>query len=157
MAKLRVTRPTPPGGYYGGQAFCRYTYGDCDGGYDAALVLRYQGAAAFYRVQLSTAYGEVALWKPSGGFLQVKSVALKANELYEFKAEAAGPHVRAWINGQAVLDYWDRVAPILAGRAGSESTTRKCVSRVCAGKMPRRRALCRPGQPAGSWCGRRAE
>jgi hypothetical protein len=116
--KLRVTRPAPAGGYYGGPAFCRYASGDRDGGYDAAVILRYQGPTAYYRVQVSTAYGEVALWKPTGGFLQVRPFAFRANEPYEIKAEAAGSRIRVWVNGQAVVDYWDRVVPVASGRAG---------------------------------------
>jgi len=103
--KLRVTKPTPAGGYYDGPNFRRYSCGERDGGYDAAVVLRYQSPNALYRFQLSTAYGELALWKPSGGFLQVKPFAFKPNETYELRVEASGQRLRASVNGNLLIEF----------------------------------------------------
>ncbi|NUQ66038.1 MAG: hypothetical protein HUU20_26555 [Pirellulales bacterium] len=44
--RFRVTQGSPAGGYYDGPAFCRYACGEHDGGYDAAVIVRYGGPKA---------------------------------------------------------------------------------------------------------------
>ena len=87
-------------------------------GWDVGVVLRYKDPLHFYRVQLSAARGELGLWDAQGAFLQLIPVTLAAGQPHRLGISARGAHFEAWLDGQPVLDYWDRVQPCLSGRVG---------------------------------------
>jgi len=95
-----------------------YYWGENAPGWDAAVVLRYQDALNFYRVAISATRGELALWDATGGYLQIVPCPIKVNEPHTLKIHANGAHVVALLDETKVLDYWDRTAPYLTGRAG---------------------------------------
>ena len=53
-----------------------FHYGENLPGWDFGVVLGYQDPLNFYRVQVSAARGEMALWDANGGFLQIVPCAV---------------------------------------------------------------------------------
>ncbi|MHB9025630.1 MAG: LamG-like jellyroll fold domain-containing protein [Armatimonadota bacterium] len=99
-----------------GWVWAKYGYNSNIGGYEAGVLLRRKGEQ-FYRVMFSAAYGEVLLWSPRGGFLQVMPWPIKTGQVYRVSAAVQGPHVTVTIDDKPVIDYWDRTAPLGAGGA----------------------------------------
>ena len=102
----------------GGCARWRFWYGENISGWDFGTVLRYQDGLNFYRVQLSAARGQLALWDANGGFLQVVPCPVKTNTTHTLEITARGAHLQAALDGRAVMDYWDRTLPPLSGQVG---------------------------------------
>jgi len=142
---IQIKRQCPPGGYDCARRFRDYWTGERDGGYSAALIVRYEGPKDYYRLAISPAYGDVALWKPRCGFVARAPVELAEGEAHRVALEAAGRRIRAYLDGKQVLQYWDRALPIEGGRFGlgvynaRVSFSDLSVSSVePAGKMPAR-------------------
>lgn len=95
-----------------------YHWGENDPGWDFGVVLRFKDGLNFYRVQVSVARGQLALWDSTGGFLQVIPCAIKTNELHMLEITARGAHFQAVVDGAAVMDYWDRTLPHESGQVG---------------------------------------
>ncbi len=87
-------------------------------GWDVGLVFGYQDPLNYYRLQLSTANGELALWDATGGLLQLIPCKLALGESHELVLTQHGAHIQAQIDGKAVMDYWDRSHPYTAGQVG---------------------------------------
>ena len=87
-------------------------------GWDAGVVLGYQDPLNFYRVQLSAARGELALWDATGGFLQLIPCPMEVGKPHELTVTQHGAHLLASVDGKPVMDYWDRTLPYTQGRAG---------------------------------------
>ncbi len=105
----------------GGSARFRFWYGENIGGWDFGTVLRYADGLNFYRVQLSAARGQLALWDANGGFLQVVPCPVKLATTHTLEITARGAHLQAALDGQMVMDYWDRTLPPLSGQVGLAS------------------------------------
>jgi len=81
-------------------------------------VLRFADALHFYRVQLSAARGELALWDSTGGLLQLVPCPVKLGGTHTLAITSHGAHVVAAVDGQTVMDYWDRTLPHPGGQVG---------------------------------------
>ena len=87
-------------------------------GSDAGVVLGYLDALHFYRVQLSAARGELALWSATGGFLQLIPCKVELGAPHTLAVRWRGAHLVALLDGQPVMDYWDRSLPCTHGQVG---------------------------------------
>jgi hypothetical protein len=87
-------------------------------GWDVGVVLGYQDALNFYRVQLSASRGELALWDATGGFLQFIPCAIALGQPHNLTVTWRGAHLLALLDGKQVMDYWDRTLPYAHGRVG---------------------------------------
>jgi len=111
----------------GGTARWGFHWGENLPGWDAGVVLRRTDALNFYRVQLSAQRGEIALWDSTGGFLQLIPCELQVGARHELEIVADGAHFVCTLDGERVMDYWDRTLPHATGQTGLavlESTTR---------------------------------
>lgn len=115
---LTVTRPAPTHGFRGGITFYNYQWGREAVGTDAAVIVRYQGPDDYYAVRLSTGFHHLELWKTHGGVVQVKPYDFAPDKPYRLEVTAAGPWIRASVDGKPVLSYCDEVDPLLHGKAG---------------------------------------
>ncbi len=88
---------------------------DCPGS-EACLILRSFGSSLteswWYRVELSARYGEIALHKGNGGYVQVVPAEVRAGAKHRLKAEARQNRIRAWLDGELLIDFQDDFAPI---------------------------------------------
>lgn len=87
-------------------------------GWDVGVVLGYQDALNYYRVSVSAARGELALWDATGGFLQLIPCQAALNVPHTLKIRWRGAHISAELDGKPVMDYWDRTLPYAEGRVG---------------------------------------
>jgi len=87
-------------------------------GWDAGVVLGYQDALNFYRVQVSAARGELALWDATGGFLQLIPCKIAVGKEHNLVINWRGAHLLASVDGKQVMDYWDRTLPYTHGQVG---------------------------------------
>jgi hypothetical protein len=87
-------------------------------GWDVGVVLGYQDALNFYRVQLSASRGELALWDATGGFLQLLPCPVAVGQPHDLTVTWRGAHLIALLDGKQVMDYWDRTLPYAHGRVG---------------------------------------
>lgn len=87
-------------------------------GWDVGVVLGYQNPLNFYRVQLSAARGELALWDATGGFLQLIPCAVEMGKPHELSILWLGAHITAKLDGKEVMDYWDQTLPYVKGQVG---------------------------------------
>jgi len=118
--------------WYGSYFPMQYHYVVDQPGYDFGIVLRRQNSRTFYRIQFSTKWNEVALWKegepgtdpaappmPTGFFAAVRQGAgIKTGEDYAFTVKIAGSRLQLEINDKPVLTYQDKVLPLESGRWG---------------------------------------
>jgi len=88
------------------------------GGYEAGVLARYRGPQQFYRVAVSSLWKELILWRPSGGVVQVAPYPFEAGKSYALAAEFQGPRVRVTVDGKVLIDWWETVEPIVAGKVG---------------------------------------
>jgi len=88
------------------------------GGYEAGLIARYQGPQKFYRVALSSLWKELILWRPSGGVVQVAPYPFQPGKSYALAVELQGPHLRVTVDGKELINWWETVEPISAGKVG---------------------------------------
>jgi hypothetical protein len=102
----------------GGDVRWGFHWGENLPGWDVGVVLGYQDPLNFYRVQLSVARGELALWDATGGFLQLISVDVKEGKPQDLKIRWSAGHVVVDVNGKKAMDYWDRTQPYTHGRVG---------------------------------------
>ena len=87
-------------------------------GWDVGVVLGYQDPLNFYRVQLSAVRGELALWDATGGFLQLIPCRVAIGKPHDLRVRWREGHLVAELDGQTVMDYWDRTLPYTRGRVG---------------------------------------
>ena len=87
-------------------------------GWDVGVVLRWKDPLNFYRVQLSASRGELALWDSTGGFLQLIPCDLEIGKRHTLETTACGSHFGAALDGNQIMDYWDRTLPHLRGQVG---------------------------------------
>lgn len=87
-------------------------------GWDVGVVLGYRDPLNFYRVQLSAARGELALWDATGGFLQLIPCAVEIGKPHDLTVRWRDGHMVADLDGKTVMDYWDRTLPYDSGRIG---------------------------------------
>ncbi|HEY3418801.1 MAG TPA: hypothetical protein VGM23_18150, partial [Armatimonadota bacterium] len=87
-------------------------------GWDAGIVFGYQDPLNFYRLQVSAARGELALWDATGGFLQLIPCKVELNQPHELVLTQHGAHLLAGIDGKPIMDYWDRALPYTNGKVG---------------------------------------
>ncbi|HEY3418472.1 MAG TPA: LamG domain-containing protein [Armatimonadota bacterium] len=114
---LRIDKATDrrnPRWEAGGWVWASYRNDVNIAGHEAGIVLR-KGEKDYYRVMFSIPFQEVMLWSTKGGFLQVIPTKLDAGTVYQVSAAAQGPHITVSMDGKAVIDYWDRTAPLLTG------------------------------------------
>ena len=95
-----------------------FYWGENAPGWDFGVVLRFKDPLSFYRVQVSAARGQLALWDSTGGYLQIVPCAIKANEPHTLEITARGAHFQVALDGAPVMDYWDRTLPHESGRVG---------------------------------------
>ncbi len=95
-----------------------FHWGENLSGWDFGVVLRYQDALNFYRVMVSADRGQLALWDANGGFLQIVPCPVRLGQAHRLEITARGAHLQAALDGQPVLDYWDRTLPNLRGQVG---------------------------------------
>jgi len=88
------------------------------GGYEAALIVRYESPARYYRVQLSSLWKEIVLWRPSGGVVQVQPYPFETGETYRLGVSCQGAHITVSVNGKELINWWDTAHPVLKGRVG---------------------------------------
>lgn len=130
---FNILRPGKPYSLkYGSYFPMQYHYVVDQPGYDFAIVLRQQNSRIFYRIQFSTKWNEVALWKegapgtdpaapslPTGFFAAVKKdAAVKKGKDYAFTVKIAGNRLQLELNGKVVLAYEDAVLPLDSGPWG---------------------------------------
>ncbi len=108
-----MERRLPGGNYRWG-----FFYGENLPGWDVGVVLGYQDPLDFYRVQLSAARGELALWDATGGFLQLIPCPCALNAPHDLVIRWRGAHLTAVLDGKPVMDYWDRSLPFTHGQLG---------------------------------------
>jgi hypothetical protein len=128
--RFHVLRPGKPYPFWYGSYFpMQYHYVADQPGYDFAVVLRRQNGRTFYRIQFSTKWNEVALWKegelgtdpaappmPTGFFAAVKKDAgITTGRDYAFAVKIAGSRLQLHINGKPMLTYEDKVLPLAGG------------------------------------------
>ncbi len=101
----------------GGWVWANYGNNANLGGYEAGMILRNTGKQ-FYRLMFSTVYQEIVLWSPKGGIQQVAPCALEVGKEYSVRVFAAGPMLAVAVDGQRVMSYIDRAAPLLTGNVG---------------------------------------
>jgi hypothetical protein len=87
-------------------------------GWDVGVVFGYQDPLNFYRLQLSAARGELALWDATGGFLQIIPCRVALNAPHDLQVRWREGHISAVLDGQTVMDYWDRTLPYARGKVG---------------------------------------
>jgi len=87
-------------------------------GWDVGVVLGYQDALNFYRIQLSAARGELALWDATGGFLQLIPCKVALGAPHSLAVSWRGAHLIALLDGVTVMDYWDRSVYYSHGQVG---------------------------------------
>jgi hypothetical protein len=87
-------------------------------GWDVGIVFGYQDPLNFYRLQLSAARGEMALWDATGGLLQLIPCPFEAGKPHDLTVRWQGAHVVVEVDGKPVMDYWDRTLPYTHGRVG---------------------------------------
>ncbi len=95
-----------------------FRWGENLPGWDVGVVLGYQGPLSFYRLQLSAARGELALWDADGGFLQLIPCPVELGRPHDLTVRWQGARLSADLDGKTVMDYWDRSLPRLRGRVG---------------------------------------
>lgn len=88
------------------------------GGYEAGVIVRYQGPQQFYRIAVSALWKELILWRPSGGVVQAAPYPFEAGKSYALGVECQGPHLRVTVDGKELIDWWETVEPIAAGKVG---------------------------------------
>ena len=88
------------------------------GGYEAALLVRYQSPDRYYRLQVSSLWKELVIWKPSGGVVQVVPYEFKAGETYRLRVLCSGPQLSVAVNGKKLLTWQDTCEPVLSGKLG---------------------------------------
>ncbi len=88
------------------------------GGYEAALLVRYQSPEQHYRIQVSSLWQELVVWKPSGGVVQVVPYDFKPGETYRLRVLCSGPQLTVGVNGQRLLTWQDTCNPVLNGKLG---------------------------------------
>lgn len=87
-------------------------------GWDVGVVLRWKDPLNFYRVQLSASRGELALWDSTGGFLQLIPCEVELGKHHTLEITACGPSFDAVLDGEEVMQYWDRTLPHSGGQVG---------------------------------------
>lgn len=87
-------------------------------GWDVGVVVGYQDPLNFYRVQLSAARGELALWGANGGFLQLIPCKVDIGSVHELTIGWRGAHLTAVLDGKQVMDYWVCSLPYTHGQVG---------------------------------------
>jgi len=115
---LTVLRPTGTGPGWGGETYKRYWNDENLRGFDAALIVRCESPESMYRVQVATRTGEVALWKPSAGVVNVGRLALEPGRTCRIAVQVAGSRIRVYADGELVMDYLDPRPGPKAGRIG---------------------------------------
>ncbi|MBU4367003.1 MAG: LamG domain-containing protein [Verrucomicrobia bacterium] len=91
------------------------------GGYEAGIVVRYQGPQKFYRIAVSSLWKEIILWRSSGGVVQVVPYPFEVGKSYALAVECQGSHIRVTVDGKELISWWDTAEPIGAGRVGLAS------------------------------------
>jgi len=115
---LCIVRQTGNGPGWGGETYKRFWNDENLRGFDAAILLRYESPRRFYRVQFASRTGEVALWKPSAGIINVGRCDLEQGRTYRVSLQVAGKRVRVGVEGKCVLDYLDPQPGPQHGRVG---------------------------------------
>ena len=95
-----------------------YHYGEHAAGWDFGVVLCWKDPLSFYRIALSAHRGELALWDSLGEFLQLVPCRLELDTAHDLRIVAHGPHFVARLDGEKVLDCWDRSQPHGGGQVG---------------------------------------
>ncbi|MBM4081689.1 MAG: hypothetical protein FJ278_18440, partial [Planctomycetes bacterium] len=113
-----VERPPLQSGRTDRANFRNYWAGRDDAGSDVAAVLRYQNRDSYYSVQFSTRFGEVALWKSTGGIVRVAPCQFEKGRKHRMKVTAIADAVSVSLDGAEVLNYRDEVLPIETGAFG---------------------------------------
>jgi len=116
-ATVAIARRGAPGAPGSGTGdWYRYTVQRDYPGSEACLVLRSFGSGLtegwWYRIELSALYGEIALHKGNGGYVQVVPAPVKVGQKHHLKAEARRNRIRAWLDEKLLIDYEDNAAPI---------------------------------------------
>jgi len=88
------------------------------GGYEAAVIVRHTSARKHYRVMVSSLWKELALWRPTGGVVQVVDFPFKAGQAYELSVACRGSNIVVAVDGQRLVDWWDTADASLAGQVG---------------------------------------
>ncbi|MBT3379609.1 MAG: LamG domain-containing protein [Lentisphaerae bacterium] len=95
-----------------------YHYAENVSGWDVGLVLRYRGPLNHYRLSLSGHRKELALWDSLGEFLQFAKCPVTVGAAHRLDVVSRGAHIVATLDGEKVLDYWDRNLPHTEGQMG---------------------------------------
>lgn len=109
-----------------------FHYSGDEPGYDFAIIARAENSGAFYRIQFSTTWNEVSLWKegepgsdpsapslPSGFFARVKTkTGIRLNRDYKFMLRVVDNKLEFFLNDKNVLSYEDKVLPLKKGGCG---------------------------------------
>lgn len=95
----------------------RYTIQRDDPGYDLCVVGRYFGSSLteswWYRIQISYAYQEIVLHKGNGGYIKVVPIKVEIGKPIKIKMEIIDNRIIAYYNDKKVIEYEDKVAPII--------------------------------------------
>jgi hypothetical protein len=118
------------------------------GGYEAAVLVRYQGPDQYYRLQVSSLWQELVVWKPSGGVVQVVPYEFKPGETYRLRVSCSGPQLSVAVNDKRVLTWQDTCNPVLSGRLGlARKEGESYFTSVKADSLPAASAKPSPHQP----------
>ena len=95
-----------------GEKFFNYKAGQSSPGWDFAAYLRYQNDNNFYKILISAQRDEIALWKPSGGFLQIHSSEIVNGKNYSLKASIKNNTIKIYLNNNFEFSYTDNILPV---------------------------------------------
>ncbi len=87
-------------------------------GWDLAVVLSYKDPLDFCRVLVSASRNELGLWDAASGFLQLIPCDLGVGRPHELDIMVLGPHYRVLLDGELVMDYWNRSVTHDGGQPG---------------------------------------
>lgn len=104
------------------------------GGYENALCVRYHGPHKHYRVAVSSLWGEIILWRPSGGVVQVREFPFEMGKSYTLKVTVREARIAVAVDGKPLVDWTDTTDPVLDGpvalavKEGESSWTKLSIS-----------------------------
>jgi len=118
QCRIKLVKPATGQGGIPRCAFAVYDAMAKLGGYEAAVIVRHESAGKHYRVMISSKWNEVVLWRPTGGVLQVATFKFETPGSYDVSVACQGRRITVAVDGKQLIDWWDRVDPVLKGQVG---------------------------------------
>lgn len=88
------------------------------GGYEMAVVVRYESKERHYRISVSSLWNEIVVWRPTGGVVQVVEFPFEMERKYRLRVECRGPRITVLVDHKKLIDWWDTADPVLQGCVG---------------------------------------